>query len=84
MDSNASSKLNELVEQASQKKGTSPQYIAATQALRDDLLSYLSIKFANLLSEMAIMKTEIIDMKSELTDCKNQKLKNGKKNYLTK
>ena len=72
MDSNASSKLNELSEQASQKKGTSQQYIAATQALHDDLLSYLSIKFANLLSEMTIMKTEIIDMKSELTHCKNQ------------
>ena len=65
------SKLNELAERLTQRNGGSSQnYIVATQALRDDLVSFLNTKLTSVMQEMTSMKTEIITLKTELSECK--------------
>ena len=63
-----SSKLDELAERSAQKNGgTSANYIAANQALRDDLLNFLESKFA-------FLNTEINSIRGELKKCQNDLL----------
>ena len=65
------SKLNELAERLTQRNGGSSQnYIVATQALRDDPVSFLNTKLTSVIQETTSMKTEIITLKTELSECK--------------
>ena len=41
----ANSKLEDLAENSSQKNGTPAHYIVASQALKDDLIAFMSVKF---------------------------------------
>ena len=59
-------RLDELAGKSAQKNGgISANYIAANQALRDDLVEYLESKFS-------MLQTELQNVKEELVNCKNE------------
>ena len=70
------SKLDDLAEKSAQKNGgTSAHYIAANQALRDDLAVLISNKFDTLINEMKIIKTELTECRAKLNEAKDRELR---------
>ena len=48
------SKLDELADKSSGKSGTTANYLAANQALRNDIFAYIDIKIDPLLEEIKV------------------------------
>ena len=60
-------KLDQLSEKSAQKnRGSAAHYIVANVALRDDLLSILSVRFDSLMNDITSVKQELSSCKEEL------------------
>ena len=69
------SKLNDLSEKSAQKNGgSSAQYIQATLALRDDLISVMNLKFDSIHHELNIVKQELQSCKESLKASKEREI----------
>ena len=68
----ASSKLEDLAEKSSQKNGTPAHYIVASQALKDDLIAFMSVKFDLMQKEINSLKDEVKKSRQRETDLQNQ------------
>ena len=55
-----SSKLDELASKSTKSNGITPHYILANQALKDDLLSFLTDKSDNMQCQINALKREIV------------------------
>ena len=62
------SKLDELADKSSSKSGTTANYIAANQALRNDIFAYIDIKIDPLLQEIKSLKNKLSEVEAKLQE----------------
>ena len=62
------SKLDELADKSSSKSGTTANYIAADQALRNDIFAYIDIKIDPLLQEIKSLKNKLSEVEAKLQE----------------
>ena len=66
------SKLDDLAIKVTKSNGTTPHYIVAHQALKDDLFEFLATKFDSMQNQIASLKNEIEKSRKRENDLEEQ------------